>query len=159
MSETANRAMKMDPETLAGLLVWAARNTAYNLEFIPDDRLDWKPSPEALSALEIINHEVESLDAMRPALSGGEWTPAPAAATTREEAAGLLVKAALRYAVVLRDLPEEGRDRLVVVGRRQVQVPLARAAAMPVVDVIHHHGQIAYLQSLLGDTAYHFMPE
>jgi hypothetical protein len=34
--------------------------------------------------------------------------------------------------------------------------PLARAASMPAFDLIHHHGQIAYIQTLLGDEESHF---
>ena len=34
--------------------------------------------------------------------------------------------------------------------------PFARAVSFPVIDAIHHHGQIAYIQSLLGDAETHF---
>lgn len=149
----------MDNNTLIGLLRWGARNTAFNLEFIPDDRLDWRPAPEALSALGIINHVVESLNAMRPILEEGEWTPAPACASTRDEAQALLQEAAEAYETALRKVERRDLVRTVKAGRRQVEVPLARASAMPIVDLIHHHGQIAYIQTLLGDTEFHFAPD
>ena len=37
------------------------------------------------------------------------------------------------------------------------EFPLSQAVSMPVVDLIHHHGQIAYIQTLLGDTEDHLL--
>ena len=36
---------------LAGQTTFFSRNIGHNLDFIPDDKLDWKPAPSALSAL------------------------------------------------------------------------------------------------------------
>ncbi len=37
----------------ADLARWAARDFVHNLEHLPADKLDWKPTPEAKSALQI----------------------------------------------------------------------------------------------------------
>jgi hypothetical protein len=39
------------------------------------------------------------------------------------------------------------------------EVPFAELAVMRVLDVIHHHGQIAYLQALLGDKEVDFFED
>jgi uncharacterized damage-inducible protein DinB len=148
----------MNPlEALAQQAEWAAKNTAYNLEFIPADRLSWKPAPTASSALEIVNHMVTAVRGALPMLAGGEWTmPEFTPATNLAEAQQLLTGSAGEYAAALRRvvLADLGRT----VEMRRGPFPLAQAAGMPVVDLIHHHGQIAYLQTLLGDTESHFAP-
>jgi hypothetical protein len=59
---------------LARMTEFAGNNLAYNLEFIPADKLGWKPAPSAKSALEIIQHVTGALNSMRPILTGGEFT-------------------------------------------------------------------------------------
>lgn len=145
-------------ESLAGLLRWAAKNTAYNLKFIPDDKLAWKPSPEANSALEIVCHVTGAIRAMRPALDGGSEISFPAPGTppaTREEAQEMLTSAAEEYADALVKVSPADLGREITIAGT-MKFALARAASMPVVDVIHHHGQIAYIQSILGDKEFHF---
>ena len=144
-------------EALAGQAEWAARNIAYNLDFIPADKLNWKPAPTANSALEIVNHVVMPLKNMKSVLGGGNLSyekPDFAPATNLEEAKSLLISAAQEYAQALRAVKPEDLGRKIDV--RFGTFPLAFVASMPVVDLIHHHGQIAYIQSLLGDTEAHF---
>jgi len=145
-------------ETLANLAIWGARNTAYNLTFIGDDKLDWKPAPTAKSALEIVNHVALAVRSMEPVLRGGEHSPAQFThAVNLQEAQTLLVTSAEEYAAALREVQREDFTRQVTVWGR-LTLPLLRAATMPVVDLVHHHGQIAYLQTLLGDEEMHFDP-
>ena len=47
-------------EGLAETATWAGKNTAYNLQFIPADKLAWKPAPTAKSALEIAHHLIRA---------------------------------------------------------------------------------------------------
>ena len=134
---------------------WAARNIAYNLDFIPEDKLNWKPAESAKSALEVIAHVIGAIKSLQPVLGGSEWSPhqepTPASAAVAKQA---LVAAADEFAEVLTSLaPESLQNR--------IELPfgtmsLAVIANMPVIDLIHHHGQIAYIQTLLGDTEDHF---
>jgi hypothetical protein len=143
-------------DSLVGLANFAAKNTAYNLKFIPSDKLNWKPAPTANSALEIVTHVTGAMTSMLPALAGGEWTPPQVTPpTTLDEAQELLTTTAEKYAAALVQIPpqELGKNVTVFGG---LTAPLARAASMPVVDLIHHHGQIAYIQTLLGDVDMHF---
>lgn len=146
-------------EPLCTMAAWAARNTAYNLDFIPDDRLNWKPADSANSALEIVQHVGLAIQSMHRVLDGGEWSPIPPPLpANREEAKQLLIESTDRYLERVRALtPEELSREVLIAGR--FKFPLLRAATMPMVDLVHHHGQIAYLQTLLGDTDFHFMPD
>jgi uncharacterized damage-inducible protein DinB len=146
----------MNPmDGMAQQMTWAGSNTAYNLGFIPQDKLNWKPAPTANSALEIINHALLAIKGMTPVLGGGQFAPPQSApVTTLKDAQEQIRGAAEQYAAALRRLTPQDLER-------KIDLPfgsftLAQAAGMPVVDLIHHHGQIAYIQTLLGDTESHF---
>jgi hypothetical protein len=140
---------------LARMTEFAGNNLAYNLEFIPADKLAWKPAPGAKSALEIIQHVTGALTAMRPVLTGGAFTrrqiPAPTDCRSAQE---MLRSATREYAAALRQV-DPGRlgD---TVDLPMGSFPLAQCSGFPSFDVMHHHGQIAYIQTLLGDQEDHF---
>ena len=141
-------------ETLAGIAEWTGSNMAYNLKFIPDDKLNWKPAPEASSALEVINHAAIPL-LMIPAMLAGETPAEFAPATTREEAQELIRMTSQSYAAKLRAMTPQDLEGTIAMPFGG-EWPRARAASLPTIDLIHHHGQIAYIQTLLGDTESHF---
>ena len=133
---------------------WFGKNFAWNLNALPDDKLSWKPAPSASSSLEITHHTAEVLRNMQRALEGGayhaEALPMP---TTREEAQDMIIGAANDYADYLGGLQgEQSGDVELPWGA----MPRARCLAMPVQDLVHHHGQIAYIQTILGDEVSHF---
>jgi uncharacterized damage-inducible protein DinB len=145
-------------ETLAGQVRWAAKNIAYNLDFIPDDKLNWKPAPQALSALEIAGHVIGVFNHFRERVENPQAEsnfhgdhPVPA---SREEAKTKLIEAGEEYCRVLTALTPESLSQIVELPFGKL--PLGFIAAMPATDAIHHHGQIAYIQTLLGDTESHF---
>lgn len=43
-----------DIKAVARLARWGAEDTAYQLDFIPDEKLDWKPIETFKSALDIV---------------------------------------------------------------------------------------------------------
>lgn len=143
-------------EFVAGTATWAAKNLAYNLDFIPDDKLNWKPSPEAKSALEIVNHTAGAFRGFIPVLSGGEWAmpDASQAATDRASAKKSIIEAAEEYAAAVQKINRADLGNMIQLPFGQM--PLFRVASMPLVDVLHHHGQIAYIQTALGDNEDHF---
>ena len=141
-------------ELTARQMEWAASNLAFNLDFVPDDKLDWKPAPHAPSALEIVEHLLQVLDRMTPLLRGEPMGAGAAETLTeRETAKSVLILAARQYSAAMRAIPIEDLDN--PVETRLGTLPLRTLATMPVMDVIHHHGQIAYIQLLLGDTETH----
>src|SRR6266545_2032831 len=101
-------------ETAASLVRWATANTAYNLGFIPEDKLAWKPAPTALSALEIANHMSAAMRNMLPALAGGDWTRAEfPQATNLKEAQELVTSTGEEYARALTQLHPEDLQRTI----------------------------------------------
>jgi uncharacterized damage-inducible protein DinB len=144
-------------ETLARQITMGAMNMAYNLDFIAADKLDWKPAPEAKSALEIINHMIEVLHAITARLSGSSEQVSSTPVTNAAEAKQSLISATQQYVDVLRTIKPEDMNRMI--DMRFGPLPVSVIVTMPVFDLIHHHGQIAYIQSLLGDTESHFHPE
>src|SRR5687767_8913960 len=104
-------------QALAGQAEWVAGNLAYNLGFIPEDKLNWKPAPTANSALEIVNHVVNAIKTMQPVLSGGGYgQPDFPHATNLDEARQLLKDAAHEYAEKLRTLKPEDLQQTVQLG-------------------------------------------
>jgi hypothetical protein len=146
-------------EVLAHLVEWATKDTAYNLEFIPAGRLAWQPAPTAKSVLEMVNEMSVLAQGMAPVLGGGPFAePDYSPPTTREGAQALLLAAGREYAQALRAVQPEELGRPVAVegaGFGFGTFPLAQAAGLPVVEILHHRGQIIYVQSLLGDTDVH----
>jgi hypothetical protein len=143
---------------LSAMVRRVGRNVAYNLNCFPADKLDWKPAPEAKSALEIVNHVSYYLAGMGPALGGSGWSePQITPARTAEEAGRLIIRSADSFADALEGLTGEDLHR-------QVQMPFGsfpavQVATMGSVELAHHHGQVCYIQTLLGDTEDHFDPE
>jgi uncharacterized damage-inducible protein DinB len=145
-------------ESTAGLARWAARNMAYNLEFIPEDKLTWKPAPTANSALEVVSHIVAVLRVGEKLAQTGIWEmPQFQPLESREAAKEQLESSAEAYAAALTQIDPAILGQVVKVGPG-FEMPMARAATLGAVDALHHHGQIAYIQTLLGDTEMHFMP-
>lgn len=136
---------------------WASSDLAHNLEFIPADKLDWKPAPTAKSVLEIVAHLTGFMKIMVGVLHGEPWQPpASAPAANVGEAQELLRTLGQEYAAALEQVAPEtlGTPMVLPFGT----FPTAQAASMPVVELIHHRGQILYIQTLLGDTEDHFLP-
>lgn len=142
-------------EGIARLAEFAGNNIAYNLEFIPADKLAWKPEPTAKSALEIVHHVSNFLVGMAGMLSSGTFAP-PQEAEPGDLASGqaLIRNATGTYVQALLGLDPARLGETVELPFGTF--PLARAASMPAFDLIHHHGQIAYIQTLLGDEESHF---
>jgi len=142
-------------ESVAGLAEFAGKNIAHHLGFIADDKLAWKPEPTSKSALEIVQHLGYFATGMASVLEGGEFVPGPESVPAdRATAQELILAASSRYAAALRsvDMARFGTTVVLPFG----SFPFAMAATMPAFDLIHHHGQIAYIETLLGDTEDHF---
>ena len=139
-------------KTLAGMVQWTGSNLAYNLAKLPADKLDWKPAPEANSALEIVNHLMMPLNGI-PAMLEGRAPEATEPAHDLESAQKLIRDMSEGCAAKLCAMTPESLEGTIKMG---VEMPRARVATLPLIELIHHHGQIAYIQTLLGDTESHF---
>jgi uncharacterized damage-inducible protein DinB len=139
-------------ELLVQQMDWAGRNISDNLNFIAEDKLNWKPAPEAKSALEIANHTISVIAYFTAALKGteaGERAPV----TTREAAQAAIAQSTTEYANAVRALSPQDLERKVMLPFGEL--PLLVAANLAVIDTVNHHGQITYIQTILGDTEDH----
>lgn len=135
---------------------WFGENLAHNLEFIPEEKLSWKPAPTAMSALEIVHHVAHGMSNMRAALAGGTFGEvAVAAPTNRAEAQALLRETVAAYSAWLGTITDA--DLQGELALPFGTFPRTICVSMEVQDMIHHHGQIAYIQTLLGDTEDHYI--
>ena len=144
----------IDTETLAEFSLFIAKNIACHLDFIPADKLAWKPAPEAKSVLEILNHVLQNFSRFKSHFEGSRRA-AFKPVTTVEEAKQMLFDAAEDYAQIVRTAAPEQWDRQIHVAGRS-HLPLKQVATMLVLDTVNHHGQITYIQTLLGDVQSHF---
>ena len=140
-------------EKLAELATWASKNAAYNLDFVPDDKLDWKPAPTANSALEVANHIIKSFHWVTGLVNGKESTSPTAA--TKEEAQKMLREGGEAFAKLLTGLKEDELKRMIELPWG-AKMPLEEVVGLGAIDAIHHRAQICYIQTLLGDTQDHF---
>jgi hypothetical protein len=135
---------------------WLGKNFAHNLDFVPDDKLNWKPAPTAKSALEITAEVLGVFSYTRAQFetAHGEVQGDFSVPTTRAEAKAKILSTTQSYAdFLLGFTPEDLEGDLVTpVG----PFSKIRAALLPVRDLNHNHGQLAYLQSIWGDTEPHF---
>jgi uncharacterized damage-inducible protein DinB len=142
-------------ESAIKIALWSAQDAAFNLDFIPDDKLDWKPSPEAKSALEVSNEIARSFQGGISWLESGKWGVEYTPATTRDAVKTAIKNNSEKYAQKLREFPEERLSEIheSPMGTMSTQFTVSLA----LIDVTHHHGQIKYIQSLLGDAEDHFV--
>ncbi len=141
-------------ELISGQLGWANTNINHNLDFIPEDKLDWKPAPESKSVLEIINHATNTVNYFTSNIKG-EPPAELAPATTREEAKALVTQVVQAHQKLLTTLGPADLERILSLPFGEI--PVGIAAGLPVVELINHHGQITYIQSLLGDQESHLI--
>ncbi|MGV3723042.1 MAG: DinB family protein [Actinomycetota bacterium] len=142
-----------DLKPLARIVRWGTASTILNLQKLPADKLDWKPEPTCKSALDVVAEVTGVMRTSLPMFSGGsmEYQPEPPA-TTLEEACARLQEASNAYVAAL----EAAGDEL----EQPVETPMGTfwgsyAVVFGLIDLLHHHGQLTYLQSLLGDAEMH----
>jgi uncharacterized damage-inducible protein DinB len=140
-------------ELVAGQIEWAKTNINNNLDFLPADKLNWKPAPESKSVLEIINHATETVNMFTSAIQGTENKLTPA--TDLESAKALITQVVTAHQGVLTSLKAEDLERVLQLPIGDM--PVGAVAALPSVELINHHGQITYIQTLLGDPKSHLI--
>ena len=147
-----------DLKIVARLARWAAESMAHQLSFIPEDKLNWKPNPESKSAAQAAGEAVGVMKLMVPVLTTGGFAPAsepyPVPATV-EEARRLLLEVSEQFAAGLEAAGPE-LERQVATPFGELWGPLC--VSFGLVDLLHHHGQITYIQCLLGDGVNHGDP-
>ncbi|HEY0074165.1 MAG TPA: DinB family protein [Abditibacteriaceae bacterium] len=141
-------------ELIDGQIDWAHKNINNNLDFIPDDKLNWKPAPEAKSILEIINHATNTVHTFTHCLTGSHKHDLEGA-TNREEAKALMTRVVQAHQKAVSALKPEELEQ--IVSTPVGELPKGFVAGLPVIELVNHHGQITYIQSLLGDSESHLL--
>jgi hypothetical protein len=141
---------------LATMAEFAGKNTAFHLQHFPADKLAWKPSETAKSALEIVHHVSYFAAGMAPVIDGtGAFTPPPDPVPADLQTAQEMIRSSSNsLAAALRkfDMSRMGETVDLPFG----SFPMTMVVSMPVFDLIHHHGQLAYIETVFGDTEDHF---
>ncbi len=141
-------------ELIANQIDWAHKNINNNLDFVPADKLSWKPAPTSKSVLEIINHAANTVHTFTHAITGSHKHDLPAA-TDAASAKALVTQVVQAHLTALNALTPGEMQQMIAtpIG----EIPKGLAAGLPVVELINHHGQITYIQSLLGDSESHLI--
>ena len=146
-----------DLKAVAWMLRYGVRSLVFNLEQIPEERAQWKPEPAAKSPLEIATEVLGGMRMYRPIVDNPDFPqvwPKHPQPKTLAEARAMLLETADEYAAALEAAgPELDRPQAMPFGG---VFRTYRAVCFPLMDLFHHHGQICYLQSLLGDTETHW---
>ena len=141
-------------DLIASYLDWANKNICHNLDFIPEDKMNWKPEPTAKSPLEIIEHMTGTLNMMTSGVSGQPKKELPDV-TNRQQAKDLVNQMIQDHVTVIRGLSDAQMQETahLAIG----DFPMAVAVGMPVIETINHHGQLTYIETLLGDDESHLL--
>lgn len=147
-------------KSAAWMIRYGTQSMVHNLRFIPADKEQWKPSPEAKSPLEVAAETVRVFEMYLPMLKDGGFSDTPPgreAVTSLADVSERLLTIAEQYARALEAAgPELNRAQPMPFGG---VFRATRAACYPLLDLMNHHGQILYLQSLLGDAEMHWSDE
>lgn len=146
----------MNYEAAIHMTRWAVADTLFQLDFIPEDKFHWKPSEKMNSAADILSEVVMVFRVNQPVFEGAEMTPLEKEPLgSIEEAKRALQAAADAYVAGLENARNTNRTMNTFMGPLAVDTSLL----YPCIELIHHHGQITYLQGLMGDHEYHMNME
>lgn len=145
----------------------AAETLAANLSAMPDDRQDWRPLDAGRSALDqvqecaVINDFCAAILRDRKTPEGWSYDSYKAECAkldTPAKAVQALGEATERLAAAITAFPSDALEI-------EVKLPFGddfrasflRVILMPYYNMVYHTGQIAYIQTLYGDTQMHGM--
>ena len=141
-------------ELITGQIGWAHKNISNNLDFLPSDKLSWKPAPTSKSVLEIINHASNTVHTFTHLITGSHKHDLPPA-TDAASAKALLTQVVEAHLKAIGALSPD--EMQAVVSTPLGELPKGFLAGLPVIELVNHHGQITYIQSLLGDEDSHLL--
>lgn len=155
-------------EPVARVVRWGTESMAFNLGHIPADKLNWKPNPESKSALEVTGEVIGVMRMMVGLLATGAFDRSAGPQASEEGAFPYPVPSGVEDAQ--RQLTETGEAFAAALEKagaemdRPVETPFgtmlgSRVVLWGMIDLVHHHGQISYIQGLLGDKEMHFNPQ
>jgi len=137
------------------------------LRATPEDKLNWKPSPNSRSIVEIVAHSAHALGNIHKQLSGIPF-PVPnsqqanqtflehdSAFTSREQVEAYLEEKCRGYVEFLSSLQPEDLSRPVTMPFGLGEAPMGYFMTMGHVHTLGHIAQIEYVQTMYGDLDWH----
>jgi uncharacterized damage-inducible protein DinB len=142
----------------------AVENIVINFDAMPAERQDWKPLDVGRSALSqvqecaIINPFFAAILTTQtvPAMEGEAYAAAKAALATPEAARAALAASADTLQAAIEAFPDEKLGETVTLpwGEGMVMT-FGQIMLAPYWNMTYHQGQIAYIQTLYGDSEMH----
>ena len=156
MSTTKELAVRMNRSAIKSL--------AANLDAMPADKQAWKPLDLGRTALNqvqecaVINPWFAGILANRavPEMDGGAYGAAIAALDSADKAMAALIASADTLAAAIEAFPDDLLHETVTLpfGKGMVMT-FEEIMLAPYWNMVYHQGQIAYVQTLYGDTDMH----
>ena len=141
-------------DVIASQLDWANKNICNNIDFIPEDKFGWKPAPTAKSPLEIVKHMTGTLNMMTSGVTGEPKKELPPV-TNRAESKQLINEMINDHVGKIRGFSDE---KMKETAHLEIgDFPMGMAVGMPVIECINHHGQLTYIETLMGDNESHLL--
>jgi hypothetical protein len=143
----------LDIAGLQRFISMSRRRITYGLDRTPDDRLDWRPAPDAPSPLEMaLRISVFATNVSQYIRTGAfPERREPPVATNREEAKTLVDAACAALAEAVAGITDEALERPVMAPWGG-QVPLREMMWFIPGGLMYYQGQLNYLQLAYGDT-------
>jgi uncharacterized damage-inducible protein DinB len=145
--------MATGQDKLVELVRWAGRNMAHNIEFVPAEKLDWKPAPTSRSVLDLANHIVSSYIWSKNLVTGKKEDAEEV--KTKEDAIEAVKEGTKKFADYVESLKKDELKRMITIPMMG-DMSVEQIIQLAVIDAIHHRGQVCYIQTILGDTTDHY---
>lgn len=134
---------------------------------IPDDKVNWSPTPTARSPIAVVAHAAAAIHALHETFDGRTFSiPTPAQAdihfleyerqfSTREQVLDLLEANADALVAWFDQLQPDRLTAPVTLPFGMGEVPLELAITFPTHHTNDHSAQLDYIQTILGDRVWH----
>jgi hypothetical protein len=137
----------------------------YNFSFVPDDKLNWSPSPTARTPMQILSHTAVIAQSLVSMLNGigsdasletvlASLKKAESELTDREQAIMVLKDGVSKALEAMKALKPEQLST--IVNHPFMNAPIATWMNLYWRHLDMHTAQIEYLQSCWGDNEFHF---
>jgi uncharacterized damage-inducible protein DinB len=138
----------------SGLTMELAQRMVKDVGYIPSDKLQWKPTPEAKSAADILA-ECARANAGIAAVIRGEDPRAAGAGPSAGDLGQSVLETAKQVASAIEALKDQDLERTVT-APWGAQMPMFRFILTAAEHMSYHDGQINCIQYLLGDAKFHW---
>ncbi len=157
----------MTPEEAKNNLLQAKARLERAFEHVPEDRLNWSPSPTSRTPIEQVVHAADAIGNIHGWLTGSPFGPKNSTEAdrhfrevesrikTREEALALLEDKSQAFTNWLDAATQEDLDRMATAPFGLGQFPVSFAIQFPALHTTDHAAQMEYMHTIYGDRDWH----